>query len=101
MLNVILKYLNLNNYNQFDNDFKDLFLSHPDYPSLFAVTDSFDFLKIDNIAAIVPKDKFIELPEIFLTYFNGDFVLISKIQNLVVVEYDNLKQIKFKTDEFL
>lgn len=101
MQKIISKYLKLNNYSDLEDNFKDLFLSHPDYPSLYAVTDSFDYLRIENIAAIVPKDKFTELPQKFMTFFKGEFVLISKQSDFISIEHDDLKEVTLKKDEFL
>lgn len=101
MLNVVSKYLNINNYSDLIDNFRDLYLSHPNYPSLYAITDSFDSLRIENIAAYVPKDKFVELPQKFMTFFGNEFVLVSKHNDFVLIESDNLKEFQFKKDDFI
>ncbi len=46
-------------------DFEDAFNSHPNYPSLLAITDSLTFIGIENIAAKVPFQHIEKLPNIF------------------------------------
>ena len=50
MINIVKKYLSKNNYSHLKNDFEGYFLSHPNYPSLFAITDSLEMLAIENVA---------------------------------------------------
>jgi disulfide bond formation protein DsbB len=50
--------------------FTDHYFSHPDYPSLYAVTDTLDFFGIANVAAKVSADQFNELPDQFLALYN-------------------------------
>ena len=40
--------------------------SHPDFPSLRAVTDTLDYLDIEHLAIQVPKEALDELPDCFL-----------------------------------
>ncbi|WP_445709770.1 vitamin K epoxide reductase family protein [Flavobacterium sp.] len=98
---IIEKYLYNNNYNKESNDFENLFLSHPNYPSLFAITDTFDLLSIENIAAKVPKEQFLELPESFLALFKDEVTLVKKEQNSIAVETEGKSKQKITTDEFL
>jgi uncharacterized membrane protein len=41
-------------------------LSHTDYPSLKAITDTLDYFDIESLAANVPKDALSQLPKSFL-----------------------------------
>uniref|UniRef100_UPI00374CDD70 vitamin K epoxide reductase family protein n=1 Tax=Flavobacterium sp. TaxID=239 RepID=UPI00374CDD70 len=82
-------------------NFEDLFLSHPNYPSVFAITDSLDMLSIENIAIKVPKEQFIALPDYFLAGFNNDVVLVSKTNTAVTIETNEGKQQKLSFNEFL
>lgn len=83
MLKLIQKFLQINRYSEVKNEFKDLFLSHPNYPSLFAITDSFDLLSIENAAIRVPKEQIVDLPSNFLAYFKEELVLVEKAKNFV------------------
>lgn len=83
MLKLIQKFLQINRYSEVKNEFKDLFLSHPNYPSLFAITDSFDLLSIENAAIRVPKEQIVDLPSNFLAYFKEELILVEKQKDFV------------------
>lgn len=101
MINLLKKYLQKNGYNNQSEVFEDLFLSHPNYPSVFAITDSLDVLSIENLAIKVPKEQFIDLPESFLALYNGEIVLTSKKNEFVIIENQSAKQKKLTFNEFL
>lgn len=101
MVNLLKKYLHKNGYGNQKEAFDDLFLSHPNYPSLFAITDSLDVLSIENIAIKVPKEQFIDLPENFLALYKGDIVLVTKKSGSVTIENESTKQKKLTFNEFL
>ena len=64
--------------------------SHPDFPSLRAVTDTLDYLGIEHLAISVPKDALDQLPDCFLAIMDTK----DKQQNsLVAVEKKNDKMI--------
>ncbi|WP_264529134.1 vitamin K epoxide reductase family protein [Flavobacterium sp. N502540] len=100
MIRLIEKLLELNNYDKLKNEFEEIFLSHPNYPSLFALTDTLDLLAIENIAANVPKDQLLELPESFLALCKEKVVLVFKSEkNIKIVDQDEVKQ-TLSFDEF-
>lgn len=101
MLNVVKKYLNLNNYHDQKELFEEAFLSHPNYPSLFAITDSLIHLSIDNLAVKIPKEQFIELPNSFMAIFKGDLVLVKKDASSIFVENEQGKKWSLSFEEFL
>ncbi|SHI34241.1 vitamin K epoxide reductase family protein [Flavobacterium terrae] len=101
MLNIIKKYLNLNKYYDQKELFEEAFLSHPNYPSLYAVTDTLSYLAIDNLAVKVPKDQFAELPKYFLSVYKGALALIKKDNSAVLVESEKGKRLTITSDEFL
>lgn len=94
-------FLKINNYKKESFDFKDLFLSHPNYPSLYAITDTFNLLGIENIAAQVPKEQFLDLPNSFLAYYANEIVLIDKENALITIQKDKEGKKKISTDDFL
>lgn len=67
MIKLVEKYIHDNKYFPDSEEFNEYYLSHPDYPSLYAVTDTLNFFNIENIAANVPLDQFDNLPENFIS----------------------------------
>jgi uncharacterized membrane protein len=92
MTNVIKKYLEFSQFSNLKDDFEDLFLSHPNYPSLFAISDSLDTLAIENIVVKVPKESLDELPDSFVTLSDNELVLVTKTKHNIRIE--NEKGIK-------
>lgn len=101
MINIVKKYLEKNQYVNLTGDFEELFLSHPNYPSVFAITDSLNMLSVENIAIKIPKEQFVELPDTFLAIFKEDLVLVSKKEGSVIVETDKGKKESVTFNEFL
>jgi uncharacterized membrane protein len=101
MINIVKKYLAVSQFSDQKENFEDLFLSHPNYPSVFAITDSLDMLSIENVAIKVPKEQFVELPEFFLAVFNDAMVLVAKKNTSITIETKEGKQQKLSFNEFL
>ena len=93
--------MNLNKYYDQKELFEEAFLSHPNYPSLYAVTDTLSYLAIDNLAVKVPKDQFAELPEYFLSVYKGELAMIKNDNSVVLVENEKGKRLTITSDEFL
>jgi len=100
MTNLVKKYLGLNNFSHQRDSFEALYSSHPNYPSIYAITDTFDLLSIENIAIKIPKEQFEALPDEFLTFYNKDFALVSKSDLSIILETDEKKQ-KIRINDFL
>lgn len=100
MIKLVNKYLDLNDYLNAKKEFEELFLSHPNYPSLFAITDSLNTLSIENIVIKVPKEQLHELPNTFLAIFNHDLVLVEKTESSIVVETEKSKKVTLSVDDF-
>ncbi|WP_159778820.1 vitamin K epoxide reductase family protein [Flavobacterium sp. 9AF] len=98
---LIENFLEINNYNNERTSFENLYLSHPNYPSLYAITDSLDLLQIENVAAQVPKEQFTALPDNFLAVFADDIVLVNKKDSSIMIEKEKEGKKKLSTDEFL
>ena len=60
---LILKFLSDYKYTPDSQEFKDYYLSHPNYPSLYAITDTLDYFNVENLAVKVELEQFDELPE--------------------------------------
>lgn len=101
MKNTVRKYLDLLKYSELKNAFEENFLSHPNYPSLYAITDSLSLLGVDNVAAQVPKDQFFDLPPFFLSFLNNEFVLVERKQNEVHLVNEDFQTQILKTEAFL
>jgi uncharacterized membrane protein len=101
MLKLVQKFLQINRYSEIKNEFKDLFLSHPNYPSLFAITDSFDILSIENAAVRVPKEQIVDLPSNFLAYFKEELILVEKAKNFVRINTMKKGSQKLAYEKFL
>ncbi len=85
--------------------FTDHYYSHPDYPSLYAVTDTLDFFGINNVAAKVSPDQLNDLPDQFLTLYNTkkgeQYVFITKKEDDSISFTDeNNKAYKVPKNEF-
>ncbi|HMI08121.1 MAG TPA: vitamin K epoxide reductase family protein [Flavobacterium sp.] len=92
MEHIIQKYLVLSQYGGYFASFENLYSSHPDYPSLFAATHSLELLSIENMAVKLPKESLIDLPVHFIAGYDGDMVLVSKMNEQIVVETEKGKK---------
>ncbi|RED25176.1 vitamin K epoxide reductase family protein [Flavobacterium cutihirudinis] len=101
MLKLVQKFLQINKYSEIKNEFKDLFLSHPNYPSLFAITDSLDLLSIENAAVRVSKEQIVDLPENFLAYFKDELSVVEKFKNYVRITTVKKGMQKIPYEKFL
>lgn len=101
MISLLKKYLDLNQYSNTKETFEDLYQSHPNYPSLFAITDSLDSLTIENVAAKIPKEQFTELPNHFLASYKEEIVFVDKTNELLKIEEDNGDKTTINTNDFL
>lgn len=72
MLKIIKSYLlKLKHYSKI-NDFENALNSHPNYPSLLAITDSLTFSGVENFSIKVPFKHFEQLPKVFITELKKD-----------------------------
>ncbi|TGD57654.1 vitamin K epoxide reductase family protein [Flavobacterium humi] len=101
MIHLVKKYLDINRFSNEKPAFEDLFLSHPNYPSVFAITDSLDMLSIENIAIKVPKEQFPELPEAFLAIFKEELVLVHKKDGQIAIETAKAEKKQIPSNAFL
>lgn len=101
MVQLLKKYLRKNGFSNQEDVFEDLFLSHPNYPSIFAITDSLNLLSIENIAVKIPKEQFIDLPENFLAIFNNHIAFVTKKTASIIIETEGTKKQKLSFNEFL
>jgi thiol-disulfide isomerase/thioredoxin len=100
MISLIQKYLSINNFADQKSAFEDLFQSHPDYPSLFAITDTLELLSIENAAFKVLKEQLFELPDSFLAIYNQDLALVTKKKTLIKIELEKAGTKSLSFDDF-
>lgn len=101
MKNLVKKYLHQNQYSDVVEDFEDLFQSHPNYPSLYAITDTLNLLSIENIVVKIPKEQIEELPKHFLAIYENQLVLVNKTDKKISIETDDLKKKQVTSSNFL
>lgn len=102
---LISQYLSQNKYEpSYFEEFKENYLSHPNYPSLYAITDSLELSGIEIVTATVPKEQLQNLPEKFMASIfienKTEFVLVNKDQARISYENRKGKTIKITFDEF-
>ena len=78
------RWLRLLNVPVSNSYLRDKLLSHPDYPSLAAITGVLKDLNIESTAIEVKKDQFVKLPTPFLAHWNangGEFIVVENAQD--------------------
>ncbi|GLB51507.1 hypothetical protein NBRC110019_05460 [Neptunitalea chrysea] len=85
--------------------FEDIYNSHPNYPSLYATTDTYTQLGIENAALRINKEQINELPQYFIAQLTpkqqGKLVLVTKKGDSIIYENDDLKKNKLSIASFL
>jgi len=85
-------------------DLKLQLLSHEDYPSLKAISDTLDYFDIENIVANVPKDALSQLPTSFLALVNEDgqdkLVNVLQTKKGITTKDEKGKQLKMPVSTF-
>lgn len=101
----IKKILRKNFYFDIEDDYIIKLKSHPNYPSLFAIIDTFEFLGIKNIAMTIEKEELQNLPKTFLSVINSDtgkeIVFTEKNKNKVTIEFSKGFKKKITKEEYL
>lgn len=102
---LVSTYLNLNNYSKLDiSEFKETFFSHPDYPSLYGITESLELIGVDAVATMVSKDQVRELPDKFIALIeeNGfeEMVLIHQIKDEIKTQNTKGRRKNLSLEEF-
>ena len=101
MINLAKHFLRINGYRGLEFEFENLFLSHPNYPSLYAITDTLTMLSIENAAIKMPKENFEDLPENFLAIYDNELVLVHKKSQTVSIQTENSSNTNISITEFL
>jgi len=98
----------LHRSNIFAVDYKDLhlqLLSHPEYPSLKAITDTLDYFGVENLTAHVPKETLGQLPSTFLALVKEndqkELALVSAKETDIRLKRSKGKSMKMDKEQFL
>lgn len=85
LLNLTYHWLNQFKVNIHPSSLKKALHSHPDYPSLAALTDTLDGYRIENAALRIDPEQIREVPTPFLAHvvmnYQEDFALIEKLDD--------------------
>ncbi len=68
LLNALVSYFNAARIKVSRRELELQLFSHPDTPSLYAISETLDFLNIENVAAQIHQDQLGELPEHFVAF---------------------------------
>ena len=92
----LFNYLETENIKIDQEEFTFQVQSHPEYPSLLAISDTLSFFKINNYAASLSKDEISKLPEYFVAYLNVE--LSEPTMFFIKNESENLYKLQSKND---
>lgn len=99
------RYLRKNHYYEHEDEILIQLESHPNFPSLYSIIDTFTFLEIENIAVKVGKEEFENLPENFISVVDSDTgketVLTEKLKDKIRIEFSNGFKKTITETEFL
>lgn len=103
---VISKFLYQNGYFAIPQKNLELqLISHPDYPSIKAITDTLDYFKIENVAVSLHKQSLDKLPKLFIALMNisegNNIVSVLKRKNDVILHFDGGVKKIFNTKNFM
>ncbi|WP_158626850.1 vitamin K epoxide reductase family protein [Flavobacterium sp. GT3R68] len=102
--NIVNKYLKLSNFSIDSKTFELQVETHPDYPSLKSISDTFDYFGIENLIAKVPKEAFDQLPNSFIALLIKDndskLILTEKKKNGILITEENLTKQKISVEAF-
>ena len=103
--NYLKKYLRENQYYNLEDEFYVQLESHPNFPSLYAIIDTFNFFEVENLAIKIEKEELENLPPTFLSVVDSDtgneIVLTEKNKNNITIEFSNGFKKKISKDEYL
>ena len=105
---IIGLFLSKNNISIHNEELNLQLLSHPNYPSIIAISDLFTYFNIDNLVIEVPQTISIlnQLPKFFLAHIekeNGEksIVLIEKTLTQLKLIFDNDKEEIYSFSNFI
>jgi len=98
-LNAVLQYLKKESIFIDETEFEYQYSSHPEYPSLLAVSDTLSFFKVYNMAFRISNVQLEELPKNFIAVLKQEnkdkFSYISKDESTFLVDGTKFSKEKF------
>ncbi|GAB1855184.1 hypothetical protein MHTCC0001_00170 [Flavobacteriaceae bacterium MHTCC 0001] len=85
------------------DDFKSEFKSHPEYPSIMAISDTLKLFDIESATLKVDKQSLLKLPDIFaseLILDEGHSFYFVKKDNTNFIVYSHKKKITYSIEQF-
>lgn len=103
---ILTKYLKFNKYSKLDcEEFKENYYSHPDYPSLYAVTESLELMGVNSVASMVSKEQIAEIPNTFIALkVESDYeeiVLVNRTKDRVKIQNNKGEKNNLSIQEFV
>ncbi|WP_282081138.1 vitamin K epoxide reductase family protein [Aquimarina algiphila] len=99
------KYISEYNYSVDKNKLLENLLSHPNFPSIYAFSDTLDSFGINNVVAKISKSELDDLPDIFLAVVEHDnkleIVYIRKYKNHIKLILPDNKTEKLSINNFI
>ena len=103
--NYLKKYLRKNKYYDLEDGFLIQLESHPNFPSLYAIIDTFNFFEVENLAVKIENKELENLPDSFLSVVDSDtgkeVVLTEKNKKNISIAFSNGFKKKISKDEYL
>lgn len=97
--NLVTKHIQLSNYKVEKKAIALHLLTHPEYPSVKSISDTYDYFGIENIVANVPFEVLNQLPDNFIGLINGELHLVKKKQNYAHLINEKLEKKKISFDK--
>ncbi len=100
MTGIAIEYLIENGYADKIDHFIDNYKSHPDYPSLNALSETLTQIDIKNIVFRVNFQEFNDLPDIFLGIIDDNLSIIKKGIDEVIIKREDDEIVQLSNDDF-
>lgn len=100
MTEIAIEYLIENGYADKIDYFIDNYKSHPDYPSLNAVSETLTLIDINNIVFRVNHQEFDDLPDMFLGIIDDNLAIIKKDLDKVIIKRKDDEIGQFSYEDF-
>jgi len=101
MTGLVQAYLKISGHVEAAAGFDDYFMSHPDFPSLFSITDSLTALGVENMAFRIDKDKLGDLPDSFIADIRQDLAFARRQGDVYRITSDTGKTETLSPDAFI
>lgn len=97
--NIVNKYIQLSNYKVERTTIDLHLLTHPDYPSIKSISDTYDYFGVENIVANVPFEVLNQLPDNFIGLIDDKLHLININKNSAFIINEKLEKKKISLEK--